>query len=187
MDNLSTHKTDKVHEWAESNNVELVFTPTYASFLNRIECHFSAIGEFVVSTTFMDDPLAVISGRPDSNRRSLSPKPSAIPGFATPRSVLPVYRHSVRKRSIHAWSLARSSVSHSRTVMTPYLDRQTRPVIWLLFDLRWNRIGWGQNGGPPNGTAPARERNPNPSHWYPPPLPWPTSNHSAPSTTTPPS
>jgi transposase len=48
MDNLSTHKTDKVHEWAESNNVELVFTPTYASFLNRIECHFWAIGEFVV-------------------------------------------------------------------------------------------------------------------------------------------
>ena len=25
------------------NNVELVFTPTYASFLNRIECHFWAI------------------------------------------------------------------------------------------------------------------------------------------------
>jgi hypothetical protein len=25
-----------------------VFTPTYASFLNRIECHFWAIGEFVV-------------------------------------------------------------------------------------------------------------------------------------------
>jgi hypothetical protein len=30
-------------------NVELVFTPTYASFLNRIECHFWAIGEFVVN------------------------------------------------------------------------------------------------------------------------------------------
>ncbi len=28
MDNLSTHKTDKIREWAESNNVELVFTPT---------------------------------------------------------------------------------------------------------------------------------------------------------------
>jgi transposase len=48
MDNLSTHKTDKIREWAENNNVELVFTPTYASFLNRIECHFWAIGEFVV-------------------------------------------------------------------------------------------------------------------------------------------
>ncbi len=34
---------------AGRNNVELVFTPTYASFLNRIECHFWAIGEFVVN------------------------------------------------------------------------------------------------------------------------------------------
>jgi transposase len=48
MDNLSTHKTQAITEWAEEANVELVFTPTYASFLNRIECHFWAIGEFVV-------------------------------------------------------------------------------------------------------------------------------------------
>lgn len=39
-DNLSTHKTPEIREWATSS-VELVFTPTYASFLNRIECHFS--------------------------------------------------------------------------------------------------------------------------------------------------
>lgn len=48
MDNLSAHKTKNVREWAEQANVELTFTPTYASFLNRIECHFWAIGEFVV-------------------------------------------------------------------------------------------------------------------------------------------
>jgi transposase len=48
MDNLSTHKTPTIRQWAQNNNVELVFTPTYASFLNRIECHFWAIGEFVV-------------------------------------------------------------------------------------------------------------------------------------------
>jgi transposase len=48
MDNLSTHKTDKIREWAGKAKVELVFTPTYASFPNRIECHFWAIGEFVV-------------------------------------------------------------------------------------------------------------------------------------------
>jgi transposase len=48
MDNLSTHKTPEIRKWAENANVELVFTPTYASFLNRIECHFWAIGEFVV-------------------------------------------------------------------------------------------------------------------------------------------
>jgi hypothetical protein len=27
----------------------LVFTPTYASFLNRIDCHFRPIGEFVIN------------------------------------------------------------------------------------------------------------------------------------------
>lgn len=54
-DNLSTHKTPKIREWAESNNVELVFTPTYASFLNRIECHFWAIGEFVVKNADYPD------------------------------------------------------------------------------------------------------------------------------------
>lgn len=48
MDNLSTHKTQAIYEWAAASNVELVFTPTYASFLNRIECHFWALGEFVI-------------------------------------------------------------------------------------------------------------------------------------------
>lgn len=49
MDNLSTHKTPAIREWVQANNVELVFTPTYASFLNRIECHFWGIGEFVIN------------------------------------------------------------------------------------------------------------------------------------------
>ncbi|MGC1815771.1 MAG: IS630 family transposase [Solirubrobacterales bacterium] len=48
-DNLSTHKTPAIREWAETANTELVFTPTYASFLNRIECHFWGIGEFVIN------------------------------------------------------------------------------------------------------------------------------------------
>ena len=49
-DNLSPHKTPDIRAWATENNIELVFTPTYASFLNRIECHFWAIREFVVTT-----------------------------------------------------------------------------------------------------------------------------------------
>ena len=32
-----------------------MFTPTYASFLNRIECHFWAIGEFVVNNADYPD------------------------------------------------------------------------------------------------------------------------------------
>jgi transposase len=49
MDNLSTHWTSDIRAWASDSNVELVPTPTYASFLNRIECHFGAIGEFVIN------------------------------------------------------------------------------------------------------------------------------------------
>lgn len=48
MDNLPCHWTADVREWAGKSNVELVPTPTYASWLNRIECHFWAISEFVV-------------------------------------------------------------------------------------------------------------------------------------------
>ena len=47
QDNLSCHGTPAIRAWAAANNVELVPTPTYASFLNRIESHFGAIDEFV--------------------------------------------------------------------------------------------------------------------------------------------
>jgi transposase len=55
MDNLSTHKTNAIYDWAAASNVELVFTPTYASFLNRIECHFWALGEFVIKNADYSD------------------------------------------------------------------------------------------------------------------------------------
>lgn len=48
MDKRSCDWTPDVREWAGAANVELVPTPTYASYLNRIECHFWAIQEFVV-------------------------------------------------------------------------------------------------------------------------------------------
>lgn len=35
QDNLSCHWTPKVREWASRSNLELVPTPTYASYLNR--------------------------------------------------------------------------------------------------------------------------------------------------------
>jgi hypothetical protein len=54
-DNLSTHKTPAIYDWAADSNVELVFTPTYASFLNPIECHFCGIGEFVINNADYPD------------------------------------------------------------------------------------------------------------------------------------
>ena len=37
---LSTKKDQRVGEWAEANNVELAYTPTNSSWLNRIEAQF---------------------------------------------------------------------------------------------------------------------------------------------------
>jgi len=55
MDNysphLSTKKDTRVGEWAEANNLELAYVPTNASFLNRIECHFTALRYFALNGT----------------------------------------------------------------------------------------------------------------------------------------
>jgi transposase len=50
QDGLSCHWTPDIRAWAAApeNNFELVPTPTYASYLNRIECHFFPITEFVL-------------------------------------------------------------------------------------------------------------------------------------------
>jgi transposase len=48
MDNLSAHFTPQIRAWAKANRVRLMPTPTYASYLNRIECHFWAFVEFVI-------------------------------------------------------------------------------------------------------------------------------------------
>ena len=47
QDNLSANWTSDIREFASANNIELVATPTYASYLNPIECHFTPIGQFV--------------------------------------------------------------------------------------------------------------------------------------------
>jgi transposase len=55
LDNFSPHlstKTDtRVGDWAEANNVELAYVPTYASWLNRIEAQFTALRYFCIDGT----------------------------------------------------------------------------------------------------------------------------------------
>jgi transposase len=48
---LSTTKDDRVGRWAVDNNVEMAYVPTNASFLNRIECHFTALRYFALNGT----------------------------------------------------------------------------------------------------------------------------------------
>ena len=55
LDNFSPHlstKTDqRVGDWAETNNVELAYTPHYSSWLNRIEPQFTALRRFALDNT----------------------------------------------------------------------------------------------------------------------------------------
>lgn len=48
QDNLSANWTQDIRAYAVAHNIELVATPTYASYLNPVECHFFPISEFVV-------------------------------------------------------------------------------------------------------------------------------------------
>lgn len=49
LDNLNTHHNQAVRQWAAQNNVELIYTPTYASWLNRIECHFAPLRKCAIT------------------------------------------------------------------------------------------------------------------------------------------
>jgi transposase len=55
LDNFSPHLATKadqrVAEWAAANNVELASTPTYSSWLNRIEAQFQALRYFALDGT----------------------------------------------------------------------------------------------------------------------------------------
>ena len=46
LDNFGPHKKKEVRQWVDANNVRLVFTPTYASWLNRIEPLFAGVRYF---------------------------------------------------------------------------------------------------------------------------------------------
>ena len=59
QDNLSANWTPDIRAYAANNKIELVPTPTYASYLNRIESHFRPIQEFVFNNTdYPDWPTA---------------------------------------------------------------------------------------------------------------------------------
>lgn len=51
LDNLNHHKNRAVRDWCEINDVELVFTPTYASWANPIEAHFGPLRQFVIANS----------------------------------------------------------------------------------------------------------------------------------------
>lgn len=55
LDNLSTHKHRDVKGYCRSSNIRLVYTATYASWMNRIECHFAPFRRFVMDNSDWPD------------------------------------------------------------------------------------------------------------------------------------
>jgi transposase len=51
LDNFSPHKGQQIRDWAAANNIELAYTPFYASWLNRIEAQFRALRYFTLDGT----------------------------------------------------------------------------------------------------------------------------------------
>lgn len=55
LDNFSPHKTKEVLSWVRQNNIKMIWTPTNASWLNRIECQFTEVKKFVFENTYYQD------------------------------------------------------------------------------------------------------------------------------------
>lgn len=51
MDNYSPHLKAEVKDWAKQHNIRFYLTPTNASWLNRIESHFTALKEFSLNNS----------------------------------------------------------------------------------------------------------------------------------------
>ena len=50
-DSFSLHRHARVRAWCAAHRVELVFTPTYGSWLNWIEAEFAALRYFALNGT----------------------------------------------------------------------------------------------------------------------------------------
>lgn len=51
LPHLTTKRCRRVAEWAETNNVEIAYTPTNSSWLNRIEAPFTTLRYFTLGGT----------------------------------------------------------------------------------------------------------------------------------------
>jgi transposase len=51
LDNYGPHQKTEVRTWAAKHGIRFYFTPTQASWLNRIECHFAALKKFALESS----------------------------------------------------------------------------------------------------------------------------------------
>ena len=51
LDNFSPHHKEDLRDWVAEHDIEFVYLPTYASWLNLIECQFTALRRFTLNGT----------------------------------------------------------------------------------------------------------------------------------------
>jgi len=82
LDNYGPHTKTQVRAWAQANNVRCYFTPSNASWLNRIECEFTALKKFALE---------------NSDYRTHEEQQAAIESYLS-------WRNGQRELSIQSWS-----------------------------------------------------------------------------------
>jgi hypothetical protein len=86
MDNLSAHWAAAIQAWAEANDMELVPTPTYASWLNGTRGRVRGHGPAGLRGIRLPDPRRDLAGRPRLPATTERLRPVATSTPARPRS-----------------------------------------------------------------------------------------------------
>ena len=103
-DNFSPHHKQQVRDWCADHDVELVFTPTNASWLNWIECEFTALRYFTLDGS--DYPShaaqeAAIAGYVRWANRRATTQAAASP--SAPRSADPITYPTLLDAALASW------------------------------------------------------------------------------------
>ena len=70
LDNFSPHLKTELRAWATEHDIELVYLPTYSSWLNLIECQFQALRRFALKGSDYRQPCR--AGRRDPGLPALA-------------------------------------------------------------------------------------------------------------------
>jgi len=92
LDNVGYHCKQEVRDWATRHGVRFQFTPTNASWLNRIECHLTAVRKFALD---------------NSDHRTHEEQEQAIQDYLD-------WRNRKRGISLQEWQTARKSGASKR-------------------------------------------------------------------------
>jgi transposase len=106
-DNFSPHRHARVHDRCAANSVELVFLPTYGSWLNWIEAEFAALRYFARGGTdhrSHDEQNAAIAAYVRWRNPEPSPRPTSP--STHPSEPGPITRSRLRDKPLDRWPSA---------------------------------------------------------------------------------